>query len=267
MTTQTAYTFTFNVRPRPHARAVDVGDRTVPAAELWDRMDDAERWTKKNPELRYVTIQGPGLYGSPVITPDTRARLHETLDTSGTVPVPQRLIGILWAKLDQETYTLYKLYRSSEKLEGYERPYTLVHALEAVDPAKTLAGFQWVKVKRWMEVGVWINDAPAILWTHPAEYTACEAALKDHPQTAPSVGDGLIRAPVRYSFRKGGERSTRYAENLPYIKPTRSQARVIALRRQYPTAWDTLLTPIPVLEADAAAKRQSNVKITTQVPA
>lgn len=238
-----AQTFTFQFDTIRPGRAPASTYRQVPAERFAECFDKAADWvragTMSNQDkplaqrvLFAAYVYGPGLAKRPV-SELYRPEIERRLEELGLLALDRpRIVALLWADLGAG-YRAYKVRKSTEVLDGFERPHVANHDLVPVEHGQERLAFGWAADRLWWPRGLWL-DQPALLF---CQYVGLvEPILQQIPQVSARMPDGkVVLAPC--DLDRKGEANRPY----PYIRPTRSRAKIQDHRARWPNAGEDLL--------------------------
>jgi len=242
------FTFQFDtIYPKPGSkpRVKTVYRRDIPADRVLERFDQAAEWTyaddsdkpRAQRTIRCSYVWGPGIRKTPC-SAMYKPGVERQLEKLGLLAIDRpRIIAFLWADLG-DGYMAYKVRKTTEALEGFERPHVTCYDLVTVEPAKTRYAFYHAKDLLWHDRGLWLSK-PALIFSQHWQVTV--DALKEIPQVACLMPNGkAYLAPCALDW-KGADRE------YPYIKPTRSTRKIRNYRSRWPTAGDVKWSPKSLL--------------------
>jgi len=214
----------------------------IPPEDVLDRFDQAAHWAGNTsaPHTAYCAyVWGPGLRKTPCMG-IYRAEVEQCLEAQGLLALDRpRFVALLWADLDNG-YKASKVRKTTETLDGFERPNVTCYDLVPVEPDKVPLAFTWVSGRFWRDRGLWLGK-PALLFSQHWQVTV--DVLREIPQVAHlMVVDGEVYdAPVSFDWHGAGR------QPYPYIKPTRTRTRIHEYRARWPLADDVKWTPKALL--------------------
>jgi hypothetical protein len=236
------YTFKFGLRGKSMSIPDHVTTQHVALEGLLERFDDAYDWVMTNPDLRYAEVYGPGM-SNRVVCEGTREYIVDRLPEE-LIKKNRRYIGLGWIDRGGDrsvgAYRLYKIWNADKPSLKAPGTWTTCYGLMDVDPEDWELAFDWARVHRWFDYGIWFRNKPGLVFC--PDFDAVSEAFAQIDGVAEHLEAAkLERAPVRYGW---DVREDAY----PRMRPTRSTPSIHKLRARYPTAGEDLkVTPLSIL--------------------